>query len=70
MTPKDKAIDLVHRYRMLFMNEGEDYGEEILVSLLSQKCALIAVDEILSVVWLNTKGFSYWKEVKQHINEL
>ena len=70
MTPQDKASDLVHRYRMLFMNEGEDYGEEILVSLLSQKCALIAVDEILSVLWLNTKGFSYWNEVKQHINEL
>lgn len=70
MTPQDKASDLVHRYRMLFMNEGEDYGEEILVSMLSQKCALITVDEILSVVWLNTKGFSYWNEVKKEIEQL
>ena len=69
MTPKDKASDLVHRYRMLFMNEGEDYGEEILVSLLSQKGALIAVDEIISALWFK-KDAVYWKEVKQHINEL
>lgn len=77
MNPKEKASDLVHRYRMLFMNEGEDYGEEILVSILSQKCALIAVDEILKEVdnvnyKIGRNGLShqeYWKEVKQEIEK-
>lgn len=33
---------LEHQFRMLLMNEGEDYGEEILVSLISEKSAKIA----------------------------
>jgi hypothetical protein len=48
MTAKDTAEELVHRYRVLLMDDGEDYGEEILVSMLSKQCALIAVDEILN----------------------
>ena len=49
MTPKEEAHQLLHTYRMLFWEEGEDYGEEILVSVLSKKCALIAVDELIKV---------------------
>lgn len=70
MKVKDKVSDLVHRYRMLFMNEGEDHGEEILVSMLSQKCALISVDEILSAIWHSPDDVVYWKEVKREIENL
>ena len=70
MTPKEKASDLVHQYRMLFMNEGEDYGEEILVSILSEKCALIAVYEILSIVWHSPEDVTYWEQVKEEILKL
>lgn len=48
MTPKEKAKELVHKYRMLLMNADTDCGEEILVSILSVQCALIAVDEIIN----------------------
>lgn len=68
MTPKEKAEKLLHKYRMLFMNEGKDYGEEILVSILAKQCALIALDEMI-----NNAGFmyvKYWQEVKQEINNL
>ena len=74
MTPKEEAIDLLHKYRMLFMDEGEDYGEEILVSMLSMKCALIAVDEILEIELLvesvDDYYLRYWQEVKQEIELL
>jgi hypothetical protein len=69
MTPKEKAEQLLHEYRYLFMNEGEDYGEEILVSLLSTKCALIAVDEIIKATTPLTSTY-FWREVKQEIEKL
>ena len=71
MTPQEKAQQLLHEYRMLFMNEGEDYGEEILVSVLSKQCALIAIDEILHSLeyntWQNREILKYYEEVKQEI---
>jgi hypothetical protein len=74
MTPQEKAQQLLHEYRMLFMNEGEDYGEEILVSVLSKQCALIAIDEILHSLeyntWQNREILKYYEEVKQEIEKL
>jgi hypothetical protein len=74
MTPKEKAEQLLHEYRYLFMNEGEDYGEEILVSLLSTKCALIAIDEIILSHQMSVSCedlvVDYWREVKQEIKKL
>ena len=71
MTPQEKAQQLLHEYRILFMNEGEDYGEEILVSVLSKQCALIAIDEILHSLeyntWQNREILKYYEEVKQEI---
>jgi hypothetical protein len=74
MTPQEKAQQLLHEYRILFMNEGEDYGEEILVSVLSKQCALIAIDEILHSLeyntWQNREILKYYEEVKQEIEKL
>jgi hypothetical protein len=79
MTPQEKAQQLLHEYRMLFMDEGEDYGEEILVSVLSKQCALIAVDEILNnfgsrvgdkTHYCNYLTIQYYQEVKQEIEKL
>jgi hypothetical protein len=74
MTPQEKAQQLLHEYRILFMNEGEDYGEEILVSVLSKQCTLIAIDEILHSLeyntWQNREILKYYEEVKQEIEKL
>lgn len=75
MTPREKAKNLLHEYRMLLMDEGEDYGQEILVSVLSKQCALITVDEILSMGIMSESGDwniakPYWQEVKQEIEKL
>ena len=72
MTPQEEAIDLLHEYRMLFMNEGEDYGEEILVSMLSMKCAHIAVNKLLE--YSKAHGFigltEHYEQVKIEIDKL
>jgi hypothetical protein len=70
MTPKEQAEQLLHEYRMLFMDEGEDYGEEILVTMLSVKCSLIAVDKILSLFISESEDTRYWLEVKQEIEKI
>jgi hypothetical protein len=73
MTPKEQAEQLLNEYRMLFMDEGEDYGEEILVSVLSKQCALIAVDEIINSVdneHVSDIYNEFWEEVKQEIEKI
>ena len=72
MTPQKKAEGLVHQYRMLLMNEGEDYGEEILVSILAKQCALIAAENIRTemVQAQNYERAIYWRDVKSQIKKL
>ena len=74
MTPKEQAEQLLHEYRMLFMDEGENYGQEILVTMLSLKCALIAVNLILKdreeMDGMRVINDPYWLEVKQEIEKL
>jgi len=50
MTPKEKAINLVDSYRNILMNEDTECGNEILCTVIAMKCALIAVDEMISVL--------------------
>ena len=76
MTPKEKAQDLVNRYRAILMNENTDCGEEILCTTIAKKIALDVVDEIMSVL-LYPKILEgmllrvvYWNEVKQEIENL
>jgi len=58
MTPKEKAKELVRKYWDL---GGIDIPK-------AQKCALIAVDEILEHCYEVMKPF--WQEVKQEIQKL
>jgi hypothetical protein len=79
MTPKQKAEELVDKYRIFLQNTDTEVGEEILCTLVAKSCALIAVDEILNnnnkiprnVNGLHTfENTSYWQEVKQEIENL
>jgi hypothetical protein len=79
MTPKQKAEELVDKYRILLQNTDTEVAEEILCTLVAKSCALIAVDEILNnnnkipgnVNGLHTfENTSYWQEVKQEIEKL
>ena len=71
MTPKEKAQDLVSRYRAILMNENTDCGEEILCTTIAKKIALDVVDEIISVIAQGALlRVVYYDEVKQEIKNL
>ena len=78
MTPKEKTIQLVERFKHF----DEYYYDEFFKDTdLAKQCALIAVDEILSEL-AYTQNYvedamnkiqvyiSYWQEVKQEIEKL
>jgi hypothetical protein len=60
MTPKEKAQELVDR---MFDTIFPSYN----ANELAKQCALIAVDEILSIGCVEVP---YWYEVKQEIEKL
>lgn len=47
MTPKEKATDLIDRFRMVLISEDTDCGNEILCTIIAKQNALIAVDELI-----------------------
>ena len=74
-SPKEKADELFNHYHNLIQEIGGDMGHEILVSILANHCALIAVHEILyflnfSLDFKMNKSIKYWLEVEEEINNL
>jgi hypothetical protein len=71
MTPKENAINLVDSYRNILMNEDTECGNEILCTVISKQCALIAVDEIIDLVkHIDVDSEDYWNEVKHEIEKI
>lgn len=73
MTPKEKAWELVLKYRLIEFDKTED--TRLMISMANAKeCALITVDEILEFVEDDRDfGFSwktYYQQVKQEIENL
>lgn len=62
MTPKEKADKLVDKFNIPD-RKNYPYVHN------AQQCALIAVDEILNVLFQHHK-IDYWKEVKQEIEKI
>jgi hypothetical protein len=78
-TPKEKAKELFDHYYILIQEIGGELGQEILVSILAKQSCLIAVDELIKSHYLLTTTHdikpsirckSYWKEVKEEIENL
>lgn len=46
MTPKEKAQEIFNSHYMVLFDSESDKGEEILVSLLAKKCAIVTVNEL------------------------
>jgi hypothetical protein len=70
MTPKEKAIDLVRdmEFEIPYVHDPtEPQGDDI-----AKRCALIAVNEIISIklLWYqkDTKELDYWNDVKKEID--
>jgi len=71
MTPKEKAKELFNKYCFAIRTEETDSGYFTNV-LYAKNCALIAVDEILKITWVDKflTVEDYWQEVKQEIEKL
>jgi hypothetical protein len=68
MTPKEKAEELLHKMQL-------DWGCNCCYNDWAKACALIAIDEILSIkkeIWddFHSEYFDWWNEVKQEIENL
>lgn len=81
MTPKEKAKELINKYRNLNVkvsNFVDDYlfGGDIIIKMKdnqSKQCALIAVDEIQEYIVKydnHVPDFKYWEEVRKEIEKL
>ena len=71
MTPKEKAQELLFQFS--HANSCVKSAKNVPVELILMRnklCALIAVDEILSVIWFLQEDVKYWTEVKQEIEKL
>jgi len=66
MTPQEKAVELVNK----FYCKKDGIGLMFNLNWSNAKqCALIAVDEILSVIDFSVND-EYWQKVKQEIEKL
>ena len=70
MTPKDKANNLFNKHYLLILEIDNDLSEEIIISILAKKHALITVDEIISTFAIMGLGSKFYEDVKQEIEKL
>ena len=72
MTPKEKAQELVDKFRTEILSFLGDRIKD----QNAKRCALIAVDELIKIHYLLTTthdtspSINYWKEVKQELEKL
>jgi hypothetical protein len=72
MTPKEKAEELIDKFR----NEITSFLGDNMKKNNAKKCALVAVDELIKIHYLLTAthdtspSINYWKEVKKEIQNL
>ena len=74
MTPEEKANELFDKYYQNILIYGEELSQEITISLLTKKSALIAVNEIIKAKILDlgimSLDYKYWEKVKKEIEKL
>jgi hypothetical protein len=76
MTPKEKAFELAHKFRLIDIRTSE--STTMMISMADAKqCALIAVDEIIdnwkseaTIQYPYGKVINYWNVVKIEIEKL
>ena len=70
MKPKEKAIELVEKFKK------QTFGADDFRKRNAKKCALICVIEIMNTVYgewddyMNEPKQEYWQEVKTELNKL
>jgi hypothetical protein len=79
MTPKEKAEDLINSFYYSLPNNGSEVGLNSTTERYEEaiQCALIAVDEIMSLMIKfhnrhiedNSNEIYFWEEVKNELNK-
>ncbi len=74
MKPKEKAKELTLKF-MKIDSDSEQFDEFKMKFFYAQRCALIAVDEIIQQCWdyrdIDLEAsYDYWQQVKQEIQAL
>ena len=75
LTPKEKAKELVNKY-IPHIAGADRYNSTLGIydKHISKQCALIAVDEIISIklLWFqkDTEHLDFWQEVKEELLKL
>lgn len=70
MTAKDKAQDMFSSFYMILFDSESDKGEEVLVSMLAQKCAIEAVNQIIQSNPHNNdsdSSINFWFKVQKEL---
>jgi len=76
MTPKEKAKELIHRFRVITIDKALRSCNTTSEAMerTAKECALICVDEIIDALssheWQNRNEIKGWQEVKQEIEKL
>jgi len=68
MIPKEKAQELVNKFKNILMDEDTDCGNEILCTSIAIKNALICVDEIFNATSNNMNN--YWLNVRYELEKM
>jgi hypothetical protein len=66
MTPKEKAEELINKFKHSESQDGYNDVRDIHAAI---RCALIAVDQILEIIYSNY-DWEYWNQVKQELEKL
>lgn len=66
LTPKEKAKELFDHYHILIQGIGGELGNEILVTILAEQCALFFAMQMQQEKWdkKNTKHIHTGKKLK------
>jgi len=69
LTPKEKAKVLYENYYIIIQNIGGELGNEILVSILAERCALFFASQMQTEKYSQKKykAVEYWEEVELEI---
>ena len=74
MNHKDKAKSIYNDYYLMILAYGKGLSQEITISILAKKSALIAVNEIIKAKKLDlgimSLDYKYWEKVKLEIEKL
>ena len=68
MTPQQKAQEIYNKL-VVHIQRYDEYVDDR-SKFKTIQCALIAVDEILSLLWSVKTDVEYWQKVKEEIKKL